>query len=188
MVPSYKYDYELSSKQRIFLYLYQVIPIIDLLKDIYTLKEESEVEDNQIYHGMCPRYIKTTGAWIPRCINNSFKIYQLKENLLLSAKFMKYIMEPGFICELSINREDYLDIELEEIDFGNWISVAHNVNTEPSYLSRIHAMNQLYDEVPLPIVYLVERLEEIYSQYTRISSGVNTHRLGINGSELLIPR
>ena len=32
---SYKYDFDLSSKRKIFLWLYQVIPNIDIIKDIY---------------------------------------------------------------------------------------------------------------------------------------------------------
>ena len=35
---SYKYDFELSSKRQTFLWLYQVLPNIDIIKYIYLLK------------------------------------------------------------------------------------------------------------------------------------------------------
>ena len=40
----YKYDFELSSKRRTCLWLYQILPNIDIIKEIYRLKEQLELE------------------------------------------------------------------------------------------------------------------------------------------------
>ena len=186
MIPSYKYDYDLSSKQKIFLYLYQVLPNIDVLKYVYNYKDESELEDTQLYHGMCPRNIQTVGSWIPKEINDGWKISNAKFKLKTSVRLMKYILEPGFICELIINRGEYTTHELDEIDHGNWISVVPNINMVPSLQSRIRVMNKIHDEIPLYFFFL-ENLERIFTQYQR-THGLNIYRLGINDDDLLIPR
>ena len=79
IVPEYKYDYELSSKRKTFLWLYQVLPSIDIIKYIYEIKENLEREDNMAYHGFCPRNVKIMGVWPPQEINDSWKIMNLKD-------------------------------------------------------------------------------------------------------------
>ena len=77
----YKYDFELSSKRRTCLWLYQILPNIDIIKEIYRLKEQVELEENQIYHGLCPRNVVTTGTWIPPHISDSRNIQYLQLTL-----------------------------------------------------------------------------------------------------------
>ena len=46
----YKYDFELSSKGKIFLYLYQIIPNLDIIKYIYEMKDKIEELQNKLIY------------------------------------------------------------------------------------------------------------------------------------------
>ena len=50
--------------------MYQVLPNIDVIKHIYQFKEDLELDEIQMYHGLCPKTVKTTGIWIPRHISD----------------------------------------------------------------------------------------------------------------------
>ena len=39
-IPEYNYDFELSSKRKIFLWLHQVLPNIDVINLIYQMKDD----------------------------------------------------------------------------------------------------------------------------------------------------
>ena len=91
-IPEYKYDFDLSSKQKFFLYMYQKIPNIDIITHIYKLKEELEDEEVKIYHGLCPRNVKTIGSWIPKDISHNFKSIKLGEIMLMNALIIKLII------------------------------------------------------------------------------------------------
>ena len=164
-VLSYKYDFELSSKKKIFLWLYQVLPNIDVIKDIYELKEDLELEDVKAYHGLCPRNVKTIGSWIPTKINDNYKIMKLGEDMLLNALLMKLIMDKGFICSFNYYNDDYQQIELDEIENGNWFSVVPNINENPPLHRKIKLLNIMYDSVPVVIDELYKRIHKIYLDY-----------------------
>ena len=139
MVLSYKYDFELSSKGQIFLWLFQVLSNIYILKYIYNIKEELELKENQIYYGLCPKHVTTCGKWIP--INtNSYKISTIGDIMNLNAILIKIIMKPGFICSFNFIEESYDIIELNDIYFGNWVSVISNINYKPSIKEKINCI------------------------------------------------
>mgnify|MGYP000011617854 FL=1 len=148
MVLPYKYDFELSSKRKIFLWLYQVLPNIDIIKYIYQLKEVSELDYNQIYHGLCPKHVTTCGKWIPVNINNNYKIMTIENKMKINAILMKIIMKPGFIGSFTYKEEDYCNIELNEIDFGNWFSVVPNINFKPLLKDKINCIETILKEEP----------------------------------------
>jgi len=152
---SYKYDFELSSKRSIFLWLYQVLPNIDLIKWIYKLKLESELETIQSYHGLCPRHIRTTGSWDPRHIDDPLKIMNLRRQMDFNTLFIKLIMDDGFICEVDHDEE-----QLEYIQGGEYTST--NINYKPSLTRKIKCINLMYDDLPLLSIDTIRRMYEIY--------------------------
>ena len=164
-IPEYKYDFELSSKRKIFLWLHQVLPNIDVLKLIYQMKGDLEDEDNRLYHGLCPRNVKTIGSWVPTTINDNYKISKLNETMLLNALIIKMIVDKGFICNFNYNASDYTSVELSEIDHGNWYSVVPNIDDDPRLRIKIKLMNILYDTVPLLAGDMYNRLGNIYRGY-----------------------
>ena len=185
----YKYDFELSSKRRTFLWLYQILPNIDIIKEIYRLKEQLELEENQIYHGLCPRNVVTTGTWIPPHISDSRNIQYLQHRLSKSAELMKYIVEDGFICEFFMNKEDYTVGQIEQIEIGNWITIIPDlfINEKPSYRQRIKVMNYIYEETPPSLFYFFKKIDRIFKLFKH-TYGINIYRIGIDqNKEIYIP-
>ena len=174
---SYKYDFELPSKRRTFLWLYQVLPNIDLIKEIYKLKEDSELEEIQSYHGLCPRHIKTEGTWIPPKINNNFKITSIRDVMKLNVLSMKLIQEEGLISIFVMDIEDYTEEELEEINYGNWISVVPNVNLCPTLQTRINVINLIYSSILCLVEDLFINLTRLYHLYKN-AHGINVYGIG----------
>jgi hypothetical protein len=173
MVLSYKYDFELSSKRVLFLWLYQVIPNIDLIKYIYNIKEELELTDTHIYHGLCPKHITTCGKWIPinpQCYTITTIGYMMNVNAIL----IKIILKPGFICSFNLLKEEYNDIELNEIYYGNWVSVVPNINFKPSLKDKINCIETILEsemDISDNIYIRLNRLCDLYSNNDIIRIG-----------------
>ena len=185
----YKYDFELSSKRRTCLWLYQILPNIDIIKEIYRLKEQLELEENQIYHGLCPRNVVTMGTWIPPHISGSRNIQYLQHRLSKSAELMKYIVEDGFICEFFMNKEDYTVGQIEQIEIGNWITIIPDlfINEKPSYRQRIKVMNYIHEETPPSLFYFFKKIDRIFKLFKH-TYGINIYRIGIDqNKEIYIP-
>jgi len=178
MVFEYKYNYELSTKRQIFLSLYNVLPNIDIIKYIYNLKQDLELEEVKLSYGVCPPHIITNTTW------SKDNIY-ISEAMELTISLMKYIVEPGFICKCSFHPDDYDPIELEEINNGNWISVIPNIDFNPRLNTKIKALNKIYDNIPLCKLYLFKQFETLYKYY-KCTYGTNIFRLCIMNDNLLI--
>jgi len=174
---SYKYDFELSSKRRNFLWLYHVIPNIDLIKEIYKLKEDSELEDTLAYHGLCPMNITSTSSWVPVSIRDTPKAYYHNRLMSLNVLTIKLIKEAGFICTFVMEENDYCDSEIEEIHHGNWISVVPNINTNPSLRVKIKIMNLVYSSLLCFMEDLHDRLRGLHQLYIH-NRYVNIYRIG----------
>jgi len=172
---SYKYDFELSSKRRTFLWLYQVLPNIDLIKEIYKLKENSELEDIKSYHGLCPRYIKSSCSWKPRYINDHFKIMNLREQMNANTLFMKLIMDDGFICEFEMNDSIYDRDQLKLIREGGWSFIIPDINYKPSLRRKIQCMNLMMDKLPSLSITNYVSIKRLYTIY--INNDTNYHSL-----------
>ena len=169
---SYKYDFELSSKRKTFLWLYQVIPNIDVIKYIYLLKEQSELEDTRIYYGVFPSYIT-----VPR-MKHTWKEFVFSDRMKLTSLFMKLIMEPGFICTFYFNDKDYDQVELNEINNCNWVAVVPNINYNPTLQEKIKIMNVLYDSIFLLTSELYNKLLGLHYWFKHTYGEHNIFRIG----------
>ena len=177
----YKYDFELSLKRKTLLWLYQILPNIELLQYIYQLKEESEINDARIYHGMCPEYITISHS------KYIWKQVVQKDMMKLNTLFIKLIIDHGFICTFKFNETDYDPIELQEIYNSNWVSVVPNINYNPSLKEKIKIMNIIYMSSFMISTELYNRLEGLFYWYMH-TYGTNIYRIGYdNLGTLYIP-
>jgi hypothetical protein len=186
MVFEYKYNYELSTKRQIFLWLYQVLPNIDVIKHIYQFKEDLELDEIRMYHGLCPKNVITTGVWIPLHITGMRGVKDIYNRLEKSIEYMKYIAEEGFICEFYMSNNHSNEV-MNQIYNGHWITLVPDVNEKPSYRKRIKVINHIYNYTPISLFYFYKRIERIYQLY-KCTHGINIYRLGIDqNDEIYIP-
>jgi hypothetical protein len=167
---SYKYDFELSSKQKIFLWLYQILPNIDMIKKIYDMKLEMEHEEVLSYYGLCPRNVKISGVWPPEDINDSWKIMTLKDIMKVNALFMKLIVSDGLICGFNLPKP-MTDQDRELIVHGFWEFCATAVDYEPCLKDKVLCINKVINEAMyfLPdICKKLETISELYDERTKV--------------------
>ena len=99
--------------------------------------------------------------------------------MLMNALIIKLIIDRGFICSFTYCKDDYHVIEINEIENGNWFSVISNINTNPPLKLKLKLMNILYDEVPLLVTDIYDKLNKIYMNY--LNNDHNDYfRLGID--------
>ena len=91
--------YELSSKQKIFLYLYSVIPNLDTISYIYQLKLNQETIENIGFSSSCPRYFTGCRHWYPYDLSSSWKIMFLTTVKDINIQLLQMIMNPYFIVD-----------------------------------------------------------------------------------------
>lgn len=166
----YHYDFELSSKQKTFLWLYQVLPNIDMIKQIYKLKEEMEHEDTLSYYGLCPRNVKIMGVWPSEEINDSWKIMNLKDIMKVNSLFMKLIVSDGLICGFDLPKP-MTDQDRELIVNGFWEFCATAVDYEPSLKDKILCINKITNEAMYFLPDICKKLETIgklYDERTKV--------------------
>jgi len=168
---SYKYDFDLSSKRKTFLWLYQVLPNIDLIKDIYKLKVEAELDQMRLERSQLPMNIIALGSWNAEYIDHRHKL------MLLNASHIKLIQEDGFICTFFMEEDHYIDYELEEIHSGNWISVVPNINRKPTIKTKIKIMNLIFESILCLVEDLYIRLNNLHNIYMN-TYGNNIFRVG----------
>lgn len=167
---SYKYDFELSSKQKIFLWLYQILPNLDMIKKIYDMKLEMEHEEVLSYYGLCPRNIKISGVWPPEDINDSWKIMTLKDIMKVNALFMKLIVSDGLICGFDLPKP-MTEQDRELIVHGFWEFCATAVDYEPCLKDKVLCINKVINEAMyfLPdICKKLETISELYDERTKV--------------------
>lgn len=166
----YHYDFELSSKRQTFLWLYQVLPNIDMIQRIYKLKEEMEHEDTLSYYGLCPRNVKIMGVWPSEEINDSWKIMNLKDIMKVNSLFMKLIVSDGLICGFDLPKP-MTDQDRELIVHGFWEFCATAVDYEPSLKDKIVCINKIINEAMYFLPDICKKLEtigELYDERTKI--------------------
>jgi hypothetical protein len=166
----YQYDFELSSKQKIFLWLYQILPNIDMIKKIYDMKLEMEHEEVLSYYGLCPRNVKISGVWPPEDINDSWKIMTLKDIMKVNALFMKLIVSDGLICGFNLPKP-MTDQDRELIVHGFWEFCATAVDYEPCLKDKVLCINKVINEAMyfLPdICKKLETISELYDERTKV--------------------
>jgi len=180
MVLPYKYDFELSSKRRTFLWLFQVLPSIDLINYIYELSKQDELDDTLAYYGLCPRYIKTTSSWIPRHANDTFNILNMRGQMNFNTLFMKLIMEDGFICDLRMIDSDYDIEQLSMIQNGDWYLLVSNLNERPTLKRKIQCINLLLERTPLLSFTDGASIKQLFGNYINNDNSIYRRRLGID--------
>ena len=99
-----------------------MIPNIDIIKYIYLLKEQEELEDTRLYYGVCPSYIT-----VPHT-KHIWKEFIFNDRLKLTSLFMKLIMEPGFICTFHFYEKDY-----DQLNALTTYLLEHKVNNLPLF-------------------------------------------------------
>jgi len=154
-----------------------VLPNIDLIKEIYTLKEDLELVDTKEYYGVCPIYVQPI-------TRNVYQIDHLHKSMLLNALVIKLIQEKGFICTFYMEEEDYTDEELNEIHLGNWISVIPNIDYNPSLRTRIKIMNIIYYSIVCFVEDLYIRLNDLHNIYIN-NDDANIFRIGYDHNGVL---
>jgi hypothetical protein len=160
----YQYDFELSSKQKIFLWLYQILPNIDMIKKIYDMKLEMEHEEVLSYYGLCPRNVKISGVWPPEDINDSWKIMTLKDIMKVNALFMKLIVSDGLICGFNLPKP-MTDQDRELIVHGFWEFCATAVDYEPCLKDKVLCINKVINEAMYFLPDICKKLETISGLY-----------------------
>ena len=168
---SYKYEFELSSKRRTFLWLYQVLPNIDLINEIYKLKIEAELDQARLERGLLPTNIIASGSFHVDFMDHQHKV------MLLNALHIKLIQEDGFICTFFMDEDHYTDYELEEINNGNWISVVPNINRKPIIKTKIKIMNLIFVSILCLVEDLYIRLNNLHNAYMNTKDH-NIFRIG----------
>ena len=163
----YKYDYDLSSKQKICLWMYQLIPNIDIIKYIYQLKEDIELYETKLYHGLSPKYITITGgSWKPININDTWSTMTKQIRMKFNVMCIKFIMEPGFICTFTFHKEDYTMRELEEMEhWNNWVYIVPNINFHPPLKDKIKCIDWIFEIEPYLEDDIYIRLDRVYQYY-----------------------
>ena len=158
------YDFELSSKQKIFLWLYQILPNIDMIKKIYTMKLQMEHEDILSYYSLCPKNIKIMGVWPPETINDSWKIMNLRDIMKMNSLFMKLIVSNGLICGFDLPKP-MTDQDRELIVHGFWEFCATVVDYEPCLKDKVMCINKIVDEAMYFLPDICKKLETIGNLY-----------------------
>ena len=166
---NYKYDFELSSKRKIFLWLYQLLPDIDLIRYIYSIKEKSEYDEILNYYTLCPKNIKIAGVWIPENINDSWKIMNLKEIMKLNMIQIKLIVSEGLICSFKLP-DDLTNEELELLNNGFWEFCATAVDYNTTLSDKIDCVNDITCRSLYP-------LPDIYRKFKRIGDMYDTKQI-----------
>jgi hypothetical protein len=162
LIPQYKYDFELTSKRKIFLWMYHVIPNIDIIKKIYLLKEEQELYETKLYYGVLPNNIIIIGR-LSHHINNAIAIQSLLDILYVNRLLIKYIIEPGFIC--SFNNNNLVKEITEMLSIYSWQYIVTDINFNPPLKEKIKCINLIFENEPYLVEEIIARLNNLYYHY-----------------------
>ena len=177
------YEYDLTNKQSIFLWLYQVLPNIDIIHHIYNYKETLEYEDTLIYYGVLPEHIRVVGIeYKPPYVktldspNGYILSMFINSQMRLNHSFIRALTKPGFICTFTFNQEDYDSVELTEINNGNWVSVIPYINESPCLKDKLRCIHSILENEP----YFIETIGQILDKYVKLYENNSIVRLGID--------
>lgn len=90
------FQYELSTKAKIYLLLYHFLKDFDMIHYVYQLKLSMENEDNVSWYFLCPRNIPYRTNWKPYNININYKIAVLKQSKIYNEMFIKMVVDKHF--------------------------------------------------------------------------------------------
>lgn len=173
-----EYEYALTSKQQIFLWLYQMIPNLDIIKYIYEMKCSLENEETMYYYGVMPHitflqednysYIMTVpldNSWSKKVLNNA-------------SLYMKLVTTPGLICNFTAP-EFLSGLEEELMNNGFWEFYALEIDEEPTMKEKIDCINKILDEAPYFLDDIYGKLKHLVTVYES-----NMYKLLNHGEEL----
>lgn len=139
------YEYALTNKQQIFLWLHQLIPNLDIIKYIYEIKCSLENSETLYYYDIIPHitflqesnfsYIMTipvNDSWSRKVLNNA-------------SLYMKLVTTPGLICKF-ITPKVLSGLEEELMNNGFWEFYALEIDEEPTMKEKIDCINKILEE------------------------------------------
>ena len=158
------YEYALTSKQQLFLWLYQLLPNLDIIKYIYDMKCSLENDETLYYYGLIPNvtflqesnfsYIMTIpldNSWSKKVLNNS-------------SLYMKLVTTPGLICKFTaptvLTRS-----EEELMNNGFWEFYALEIDEEPTMKEKIDCINKILEEAPYFLDDVYGKLKHLVTVY-----------------------
>ena len=90
------FEYELSTKAKIYLLLYHFLKDFDMINYIYQLKLSIEHEENVSWHYRCPRNVPYMSNWRPYHLNINYKIAVFKQSKMYNEMFIKMVVDKHF--------------------------------------------------------------------------------------------
>jgi len=158
------YEYALTSKQQIFLWLYQVLPNLDIIKYIYEMKCSIERDETLYYYGLIPNitflqepnysYIMTIpldNSWSKKVLNNA-------------SLYMKIVTTPGLICKFTTPKV-LTGLEEELMNNGFWEFYALEIDEEPTMKEKIDCINKILEEAPYFLDDIYDKLKHLVTVY-----------------------
>ena len=158
------YEYALTSKQQLFLWLYQLIPNLDIIKYIYEMKCSIENNETLYYYGLIPNitflqennfsYIMTIpldNSWSKKVLNNS-------------SLYMKLVTTPGLICKFTTPKV-LSKSEEELMNNGFWEFYALEIDEEPTMKEKIDCINKILEEGPYFLDDIYGKLKHLVTVY-----------------------
>jgi hypothetical protein len=179
------YEYALTSKQELFLWLYQLIPNLDIIKYIYEKKCSLENEETLFYYGFMPQI-----TFLPTS-NYSYTMNVTQDNwskkvLNATPLYMKLVTTPGLICKF-ISPNTLTDVEEELMNNGFWEFYAIAIDEEPSMKEKITCINKIIEEGPYfsddvceKLKHLVRVYESTVYSYVHRDHEIDFARIGID--------
>jgi len=158
------YEYALTSKQQLFLWLYQLLPNLDIIKYIYDMKCSIENDETLYYYGLIPNitflqennfsYIMTIpldNSWSKKVLNNS-------------SLYMKLVTTPGLICKFTTPKV-LSKSEEELMNNGFWEFYALEIDEEPTMKEKIDCINKILEEGPYFLDDIYGKLKHLVTVY-----------------------
>jgi hypothetical protein len=171
------FEYELTNKRRTLLWLYQVVPNIDIIKYIYELKSSLELADTLYYYGIIPHI-----TIIPES-NYLYKINNIWQTKILntSALYMQMVTTPGLICNFT-QAVTLTSQEEELLNNGFWDFYATEIDESPTLKDKINCINKILEEAPYfteDIYYKLKNIYEIFNSFNDLDA-IDFVRIGID--------
>lgn len=159
-----EYEYSLTSKQQLFLWLYQLLPNLDIIKYIYEMKCSIENDETLYYYGLIPNitflqesnfsYIMTIpldNSWSKKVLNNS-------------SLYMKLVTTPGLICKFT-SPKVLSRSEEELMNNGFWEFYALEIDEEPTMKEKIDCINKILEDAPYFLDDIYDKLKHLVTVY-----------------------
>jgi hypothetical protein len=141
------FEYELTTKSKIFLLLYYFLKDFDMINYIYQLKIKLENEENMSWYYLCPRNIPVRVNWSPYHININYKISVIKQYKMYNGMFIKMVVDKHFFY----HKYKILSLEEKIKEINKILSTTKNITQYVSYsINRLIRNYENFIETKLP--------------------------------------